>query len=302
MSTAAAPTSPEPAPVSRDPVGLSLLLPLRPGAGDPPLGRHLHAGMLRLLQEMDPEIAAVLHRDPGPSGRPWALSAPFRCAGRWWFRLSAIGPSAPAWLCGALRPAPLTPTGWSLAQQSGWRWRLADERDLAPVPAPPEPESVATSFLSPTALSPHRGPGSDPMPTPSRVLESLRGRAASHAGGAIAAAARDVGAERLRQWSAVHVRTTGFELRCVPHPTVRAGRGSKMLPGAVGWTLTELGGPPGPERALASALHGAAIYLGVGRKLSFGMGQAVGVFGHRGDGRPPVMRWQELFDVHQAWT
>jgi hypothetical protein len=286
---------------TRDPVGLSLILPLRSGRGHPPLPRHLHAGLLRLVGEVGSDLARVLHDDPGPSGHPWAISAPFRHNGRWWFRLSAVGPSAPAWLCGAIRPATLTPTGWAIGERAGWRWRLAEEPDLAPEPGGRDADEVALAFLSPTSLSAVRGPHGDPLPVAPRVLESLRGRAASHAGGRLADAAAAVGAQRLAAWCATRIRITAFALHSAECPTVNTGGRAEPLIGGLGWTVIELRGPSCAERELATALLAAAIYLGVGRKLSYGMGQGICIFGRPGDAAPELIGWSTLWALHDAW-
>lgn len=290
-----------PADGGRDPVGLSLILPLRQGRGRPPLARHLHAALLRLMSEVGSELAEAQHADPGPSGRSWAVSPPFRHAGRWWFRLSAIGPTAPAWWCGAIRPATLTPTGWALGEHAGWRWRLAGEHELAPQPVDRGDECVALTFLTPTALSGVRGVGGDPLPIGSRLLESLRGRAASHAGGRLAVAASAVGAERLTEWCATNLRTAGFELRSVEHETVNTHGRSDPLVGALGWMLLRMSGRGGDERELASALFAASVYLGIGRKLSYGMGQTIGFFGPADRGPPPRIGWPAVWELHEPW-
>lgn len=243
-------------------------------------GKTLYAAVLRATALADPETAAAIHDDEGPS--LLAVSALGGPGSRKGGHLE-IAPERPCWVRvsslddALLRPVleNLRPGGPPLVLE-GEELEVTD-LFLSPEEHPaassmsnevlgsvtPIPRSLTLRFDSPTLL--RRAPRDEPFPVPAAVLGSVARRLERAPGAPRLSLREDLHGQIER-----HVRVGRFELAT----KVFRGDSRTHLVGFVGTAtyFLEAGAPEELRRDLA-VLATAARYSGVGAKVTWGMGQ-----------------------------
>jgi CRISPR-associated endoribonuclease Cas6 len=255
---------------------LSLVLTAQPLTRDyrpRPLGRALHAILLRTLQQQDAALAQAIHDSSGP--KPFTVSDLFEHEGQLTLRFTALTPSvaralAQAAATGGLRPdAVLNLDGLKLRltgaatrrEQHPWAGQTSYGSLALPwLYQQAEPEiRLAFEFASPVTFK--SNDMNVPVPLPQWVFGGLLDRWNAFAPVPLP--------EAVREFAALRMALSRYELRTVAVP---------FKPGAVKFGAVGYGvyTAPHPDETLLSALNllsEFAFYAGVGAQTTMGFGQ-----------------------------
>jgi CRISPR-associated endoribonuclease Cas6 len=255
---------------------LSLVLTAQPLTRDyrpRPLGRALHAILLRSLQQEDAALAQAIHDSSGP--KPFTVSDLFEHEGQLTLRLTALTRSVAQTLIqavtvGALQPgAMLNLDGLKLRvtgvvtrrEQHLWAGQASYGALALPwLYQQAEPEiRLAFEFASPVTFK--SNDMNVPVPMPQWVFGGLLDRWNTFAPVPLP--------EIVREFAALRKALSRYELRTVAVPF----KPGTVKFGAVGYGVYTA---PHPDEALLSALNllsDFAFYAGVGAQTTMGFGQ-----------------------------
>lgn len=263
---------------------LSLVLTVQPLTRDwrpRPVGRAIHAVLMRVLQKADPALAQAIHDSSGP--KPFTVSDLFEHEGQLTLRLTALTLSVARALIQAVAADSLQPgtvlnldglklrvTGAATRrEQHPWAGQASYGNLALPwLYQQAEPEvRLAFEFASPVTFK--SNDMNMPVPLPQWVFGGLLERWNLFAPVALP--------EVVREFAATRMALSRYELKTIAVPF----KPGTVKFGAVGYGVYTA---PHPDEALLSALNllsEFAFYAGVGAQTTMGFGQC----------RP--IRWRE---------